>query len=1214
MKELKLLKGLLKKRTKLTLSTLVIFLITGSIGYGVEIVNDTVIKIDEIINTTDPYILVGNKYHGLTVNTSDSLINSGTISTKLNSIEKGKIIIIDSSSHEANGVFGNVTENNGIISGSLLYVSVENMSSLDSVVEIANGVFGDVTKNNGVISGSVFTMTTDQSGVLSYISAVNGVSGDVTENNGVISGSAFLMGGMLKTDSAGALLSSTIAANGVSGDVNKNDGIISGNTFLMGGESSIVIVPKTNFSFVNSTGSVANGVAGRVETNDGVISGSAFLMGGIAKSQIEAVAWANASATANGVFRGVTKNNGVISGDGFLMGGVAENTAAISPYASAYAYAYATANGVAGDIAENNGVISGNITAESGITIKNGVENIDYVQIKFSGNGVAYDGELYNDIINNGVIKGSQSAIAATSISGSVNNFGILAGREIFSDGNEIIQNDSTWAVQKNLSSITPITENNHGIYIKLKSEMNGVNTTGKIEYVDGKPMIEKVVIGSGGEISGKKILNGYIDGSIATVPEILAGNNNTYINSSNLDKSSDLIINGVGRDNGALVVDVDTSLKDSIINGYETGVFIEGNNRFQGENVTINGGGLGQYSANGTPDDISDDYFKYENVIQGDSGNNIIELTGNSIVNGSIDLGTGDDMLSISNDTQLNGDLKGGLGNDTLNLGEKIVAKTSSNLNIFHDISGFETVNTNGNVTLFETAKITDGNLNIESGNLTLRVNPLDKDENGNIKGHALYNHSGDINAVGGNLIIGLNGLGVGAIIATNGTTIDKNIDTAYDEESNRLRTNSLVLNATLLEDKNIEITVFEDLPINPPVDPPVDPPINPEPPVDPPAVVDSLLYEKLNKVYQSIVSAGEIGNLANTTLLEDKTYNDSLGGLLTILDQIYANNPYAYSLKSSRDSLKLFEDNMSYLTIKPKKDEMIVQGKSIYTGVKNDSSASGKNYYGFDTGHRNYKTTTNTVGGLATFEYGLSDDASVGIVFGGNNQDVNFKGSSKIKGNSLYLGTFAKTDINNFKFMSGVGYQYTSADADRRVSNRYDSFSTGDKYDINSLNVFVEAKYVYSAEQDWTVEPKVRLSYYYIDQDKVNEGYTPGQISMKTDTVSSNTADVEVGVDFVKSLYLNNGKLKNILSLGVINTIGDKSKELNGYILGKEKDGKKFDIQGVELPKTSGKVSYNLELEQTNGMIYSAGVSLEFAKDYNRNVNATVGVGYKF
>ena len=196
----------------------------------------------------------------------------------------------------------------------------------------------------------------------------------------------------------------------------------------------------------------------------------------------------------------------------------------------------------------------------------------------------------------------------------------------------------------------------------------------------------------------------------------------------------------------------------------------------------------------------------------------------------------------------------------------------------------------------------------------------------------------------------------------------------------------------------------------------------------------------------------------------------------------------------------------------------------------------------------------------------------------------------------------------------MGGVGYQYTSADADRKISNRYDSFSTGDKYDINSLNAFMEAKYVYSAEQDWTVEPKVRLSYYYIEQDKVNEGYTPEQISMRTDKINSNTADVEIGTDFVKNVYLENGKLKNILSLSMITTIGDKSKELNGYILGKEKDGKKFDIQGTELPKTLGKVSLNIEYEKINGLIYTAGTEVEFSKDYNRNISVKLGLGYRF
>nr|WP_255492196.1 autotransporter outer membrane beta-barrel domain-containing protein [Cetobacterium sp. 2A] len=303
-----------------------------------------------------------------------------------------------------------------------------------------------------------------------------------------------------------------------------------------------------------------------------------------------------------------------------------------------------------------------------------------------------------------------------------------------------------------------------------------------------------------------------------------------------------------------------------------------------------------------------------------------------------------------------------------------------------------------------------------------------------------------------------------------------------------------------------------------------------------------------------------------------------------------------------------------MSYLTIKPKENEWIIQGKGIYTGVKNDNASSGKNYYGFDTGHRNYKTTTSTSGGLATFEYGLSDKTSIGGVIGGNNQDINFKGSSKIKGNSLYLGTFAKTDINNFKLMAGLGYQYTAADADRSVSNMYDSFKTSDKYDINSLNAFAEVKYSIEGNDNWTLEPKARLSYYYIEQDSVNEGYTPGQLSIAVDKANSNTADLELGIDLIKNVYLQQGKLKNIFSFGIINTIGDKSKELNGYVLGNSKDGNKFDIQGIELPRTSGKVAYNLELEQTSGMIYTAGVSMEFAKDYNRNASATIGLGYKF
>ena len=48
--------------------------------------------------------------------------------------------------------------------------------------------------------------------------------------------------------------------------------------------------------------------------------------------------------------------------------------------------------------------------------------------------------------------------------------------------------------------------------------------------------------------------------------------------------------------------------------------------------------------------------------------------------------------------------------------------------------------------------------------------------------------------------------------------------------------------------------------------------------------------------------------------------------------------------------------------------------------------------------------------------------------------------------------------------------------------------------------------------------------------------------------------------------------------------------------------------------LPQITGKIAYNIEVEQDKGMIYSAGINYEFAKDYNRNINVSVGVGYKF
>ena len=902
-----------------------------------------------------------------------------------------------------------------------------------------------------------------------------------------------------------------------------------------------------------------------------------------------------------GAITGTILNGGANSGNGFYGNSSVTNIGIILGESNNGSY---TGNGTVfkneGEVA-NSGIISGFSTSS----------------FSDSGNGiisVKYQGGLDN-AINSGIIKGSNQAIKGDYTS--LKNFGILAGKTIVDSGN---------------------TFTNNGITVTLNT--------------DGSGNVTKIDNGTGGEVtladgSIKTVLNGSETGAVAGTnttiivpPGKLTAD--SYLLASNLINEGDnLIINGGGVDKGALIVDQNTILKGSIVNGYNTALYVE-SGTLTATDTIFNGGGL--------KNDVA--------VIRGSEGNNEVFLLGNSIINGGVDLGSGDDTLLLTNTTQINGALNGGTGDeiegDTLGLGKKIVGKTTSNLNILHNISGFENINTNGDVTLFETIAVTDTvNITLESGNLTLRVNPTKtvvEDGKTKIIGHALYGNTGNLTSTGGNLVIGLNGLGADTIVSMGGTTISSETNNSWWKDTDHIKTNSLVLDGKLSADgSDINITLKENIPLEPsepvipliplepsepiipliPLEPsepvipliPLEPsepiipliPLDPSIPVDPP-VIDGVLYEKLNQVYKSIASSGEIGTLAKTTLLDDKTYNESLGGLLTALDQIYANNPYAYTLKSSRDSLKLFEDNMSYLTIKPKINEWIVQGKAIYTGVINDNEASGKNYYGFDTGHRNYKTTTNTVGGIATAEYGLTDKTSVGFVLGGNNQDIKFKGTSEIDGTSMYLGSFAKTEINNFKFITGLGYQYTSADVNRGVSNDYDSFKTNDRYNINSFNTFVEAKYSLRLEDNLTIEPKTRLSYYYVSQESINEGHTPGELSIAVDRATSSTADAEVGVDFIKTVYIPSGKIKNILSIGVISTLGSKEKSLDGYVVGNGKNGSKFEIQGIELPQTTGKIAYNIEVEQDKGIIYSAGVNYEFAKDYNRNINVSVGIGYKF
>ncbi|MCF2674855.1 autotransporter domain-containing protein, partial [Fusobacterium varium] len=122
-----------------------------------------------------------------------------------------------------------------------------------------------------------------------------------------------------------------------------------------------------------------------------------------------------------------------------------------------------------------------------------------------------------------------------------------------------------------------------------------------------------------------------------------------------------------------------------------------------------------------------------------------------------------------------------------------------SEGVRILYNISSFEKMNINTNVTLFEKTINASGeveNLKVagaaeikigENGTLTLRIDSTNKDNSSGIDkiiGHALYENEGELSSTdGGKLLLALNGAGNESIISFGKTTLGDGLVTGNEE-----------------------------------------------------------------------------------------------------------------------------------------------------------------------------------------------------------------------------------------------------------------------------------------------------------------------------------------------------------------------------------------------------------------------------------------------
>lgn len=1105
----------------------------------------------DIINSKD-YFNDSDKTQGILLGEEEmSIYNNGKIQN-LNKVNQNSELI-------SNGIESRKNieslENNGVILG-----SIEVIESINKATNSGNGIVLEnletkSIKNNGYISGSfVANGLIESSG-----NSGNGVN-IIGNDTGETQMEAKIIGSKLvKVENEGVISGKVESINGKSGLYNSGNGINMAPKDLIGGKYYL----KSEIENFKNFGRVMG--EAYIENQNSRNIGNGITAFGNYKSKADKM-------TNEGVIKGSVFSNSNIENSG--------NGIHLSSFGHSFGGNFIVSN------IENKGVIKGetNVTGSSsesgngiivnGRGIETKIENIENNGVisgyssklnnAKSGNGV-YSGYNIKNIFNDGIIKGSNVAINLEGTLNKILNNGILVGNNIFRVG-------------KNLEN-----EVNNGLYINI-------DETGKVV---------SILQGSSNVIdnNGREIINttSQLDG------HILAGSE--YKNK---------VLNGAGVSTGTLTLLNNQSIiiENSIINAYVTAITLNNNTNLKIQDSLVNGGGL----------------KNEDSIIQIVGSGANLDITRNTVLNGKMSVDGEKNIVFIDNSVKINGDIISNGQLNTLKLGHD---GSNEELKIYDKIENFDEIKTNGKVTFYSTAKVNaTADIDIEHGTLLVRLDGSKRDEKGRVVGHALYNHTGaillgekgnigdhlpdgdnhpDIKA-GAKLFFKASGLTNGTVIAMNGTDVtdlkDSEIGTYSVAHTARKfipgkddiwlldsGVNTYATRASKTIDVIIDTLNLDDI-----VNSPDNPPDN--------EVEDK---EDLGDIWDSIVNGGEEDHLAPTLDYEDgKGIVEAKKELVSILDQIYANNPYAYIGEASKESLRLYQDNI-FTTKMPKKDEWITEAHGIY-GYDKFGKAEQTNRFGKEVQKNSYSSNVSTYGMLGTAEYGILEDTSLGIAIGGSKQKVNMSKGTKIDGNSGYIGVYGKKNIDKFRFTSGIGYQHNEYDVDRILVNKYQDFKNSGSLSTNSIGVYLEGKYFIKNESGVSIEPKLRLSYMHISQEEVKEKSNP--LAIDVDGKKYENVDVLVGVDFSKKNYLKGGLLEFRGEISYIKTFDSE----RDYLTGRIKNSTDFRIKGPEITEDRVRVMIGVDYEKVNGVFYNLYTGVELADKDRVNTNVKVGIGYRF
>ena len=577
------------------------------------------------------------------------------------------------------------------------------------------------------------------------------------------------------------------------------------------------------------------------------------------------------------------------------------------------------------------------------------------------------------------------------------------------------------------------------------------------------------------------------------------------------------------------------------------------------GENVKVTG----------DIDGTNSKYHKDDENITGLGAENKIDLTVNNLSNitGNIILGECDDKITVNN-VEYSGTIDGNLGNDTLAVNPYTKTRADLENKLNYNIKNIETVELgNGNWTFGDKLNISsdnaDKNVTVKTaGTLTSYIG---KD----YKGSLVNNGNADITVAGqdkDNQGTVKYLMGQGFAVKDSITLDDVKIGENAEAES------VVIYDSKVGADGKTTLTLksAEDMGIKDSTDK---------------KAYEILLgaiggNDNLRNEFNGFTKEEDVVNRIEKTEKSAKAYYTS-GYVVT---------------KNIADTYSSIAEDFSK---KAGKGEWLAQGKYINSDTEFDGGSKVKGYDGDITG---------TVGMI---EYGVSDQASYGAVFGMGDTEVDIDGGGKLDGDNSYIGAFVKyRTLNGIDLIGNIGI--AKSDLDSKLSNEFTinglsgssvEFFDGSA-DSKAITLSLIGKKDFHIADTVRLQPKAGVRYNFIQQEEAKNEGMGFRIAAQDVTIIEGLA----GMGIVKDIEFNSGKLA--LNTGVEYTMSNASKyDEMEYTL----YGSKLELEDSEMADSRGLFYAGFDYEHESGVGFNGKYEMIWSNTGDDS-RVTAGVSYRF